>query len=118
MSNRDDRKGPPTDERLMGGQNMSMAGPPLPAEPHRAEREEGAEEREEEKKVKLSEQPSAEYRLAAPKEPEEEHRLITEAHRWGKEGTSREVRGYPREGELPENRPPIGPTERKRNPRE
>ncbi|HSP81783.1 MAG TPA: hypothetical protein VLQ93_24905 [Myxococcaceae bacterium] len=80
MSNRKDWKAPPTDERLMGGQNMSMAG-------------------------------------AAPQESEEEHRFTPDSPRGGPPGTSREERGYPREGEEPERRAGDEPPERRASPR-
>ena len=48
---------------------------------------------------KLSDEPGPGFRKASEGESEEEHSLTTDSPRWGEPGESREVRGYPREGD-------------------
>ncbi len=82
MSTRDDKK------------DLSVAGGPIPAERYR-----GAEDRDAKKAgTKLTDEPGADFRVASGGESEEEHQFTTDSPRWGEDGSSREERGYPREG--------------------
>ena len=66
--------------------------------------------------TKLTDEPGPDFRVASEGESEEEHRLTTDSPRWGEEGSSREERGYPREGEE-ERRAGEQPPERNLPPR-
>ncbi|PTL84096.1 hypothetical protein [Vitiosangium sp. GDMCC 1.1324] len=100
MSIRDDKK------------DLNAAGGPIPAE-----RVAEAEDQDTKKAgTKLSDEPGPEFRVASAEESEEEHALTTDSPRWGEEGSSREDRGYSREGG---EEPRVGkaPSERDLPPR-
>lgn len=64
-----------------------------------------------EEKPDWKEQPGEALRKAMDKESPEEHRLTTDSPRWGPPGTSRRVRGYPREGGEPLGGHPKDPAD-------
>lgn len=107
MSIRDDKKDPKT------------AGGPISADTYgaRTERVADAEDKDAKKVGKpLEEEPGPDFRVASGGESEEEHAFTTDSPRWGGEGSSREERGYPREGGE-EPRVSDAPPERNINPR-
>ena len=101
MSTRDDKK------------NLDMAGAPIPADRSRGGAERVAEDQG---AKKVTDEPGPDFRRASGGESEEEHALTTDSPRWGEEGTSREERGYPREGGE-ERQVSDAPPERNLNPR-
>lgn len=107
MSIRDDKK------------DLKKAGGPIPADTYgaRTERVAEAEDADVKKTGKpLEEEPGPDFRVASGGESEEEHALTTDSPRWGEGGSSREERGYPREGG-DEPRVSDAPTERNLKPR-
>jgi hypothetical protein len=99
--------------------DMNAVGGPIPAETYgsRTERVAEAEDQDAKKAGKsLKDEPGPDFRVASGGESEEEHAFTTDSPRWGKEGSSREERGYPREGEE-ERRVSDAPPERNINPR-
>ncbi|QRK09364.1 hypothetical protein JQX13_04235 [Archangium violaceum] len=108
MSIRDDKK------------DLDAAGGPVPADRYRGQAERVADAEDHDAKKadkKLTDEPGPDFRVASGGESEAEHAFTTDSPRWGEEGTSREERGYPREGEE-ERRVGEAPPERDINPRE
>lgn len=106
MSIRDDKK------------DLKKAGGPIPADPHDAQRVAEAEDADARKTGKpLKDEPGPDFRVASEGESEEEHALTTDSPRWGDAGSSREERGYPREGGEEPRRVSDAPPERNLNPR-
>lgn len=87
MSIRDDKK------------DLKKAGGPIPADTQDARRVAETEDADTKKTGKpLKDEPGPDFRVASEGESEEEHALTTDSPRWGDAGSSREERGYPREG--------------------